>query len=185
MFNPKLWAVLQERHRDLKERGSSGSSEQATDSPRSAARAFHVLPVLLKNDLWKVLLQDLIKNKVISKLLVYLVVLVGAPIGGVTVGLFSTCPAVTEEYHVKIFMPVCQEKQVFAQAILIWLLTMKWKIDDVFWSSTLNPLHLAIQFNWSRGPHLCSVPKLGSLMLNRCIVLQTCWVSALISESPS
>ena len=95
MFNPKLWAVLQERHRDLKERGSSGSSEQATDSPRSATRAFHVLPVLLKNDLWKVLLQDLIKNKVISKLLVYLVVLVGAPIGGVTVGLFSTCPAVT------------------------------------------------------------------------------------------
>ena len=91
MFNPKLWAVLQERHRDLKERGSSGSSEQATDSPRSAARAFHVLPVLLKNDLWKVLLQDLIKNKVISKLLVYLVVLVGAPIGGVTVGLISTC----------------------------------------------------------------------------------------------
>ena len=88
MFNPKLWAVLQERHRDLKERGSS---EQVTDSPRSAARAFHVLPVLLKNDLWKVLLQDLIKNKVISKLLVYLVVLVGAPIGGVTVGLISTC----------------------------------------------------------------------------------------------
>ena len=80
------------RHRDLKEQGSSGSSEQATDSPRSAARAFHILPVLLKNDLWKVLLQDLIKNKVISKLLVYLVVLVGAPIGGVTVGLFSTCP---------------------------------------------------------------------------------------------
>ena len=95
MFNPKLWAVLQERHRDLKEQGSSGSSEQATDSPRSAARAFHILPVLLKNDLWKVLLQDLIKNKVISKLLVYLVVLNGAPIGGVTVGLFSTCPAVT------------------------------------------------------------------------------------------
>ena len=91
MFNPKLWAVLQERHRDLKERGSSGSSEQATDSPRSAARAFHVLPVLLKNDLWKVLLQDLIKNKVISKLLVYLVILVGAPIRGVTVGLISTC----------------------------------------------------------------------------------------------
>ena len=91
MFNPKLWAVLQERHRDLKERGSSGSSEQATDSPRSAARAFHVLPVLLKNDLSKVLLQDLIKNKVISKLLVYLVVLVGAPIRGVTVGLISTC----------------------------------------------------------------------------------------------
>ena len=91
MFNPKLWAVLQERHRDLKERGSSGSSEQATDSPRSAARAFHVLPVLLKNDLWKVLLQDLIKNKVISKLLVYLVVLVGVPIRGVTVGLISTC----------------------------------------------------------------------------------------------
>ena len=88
MFNPKLWAVLQERHRDLKERGSS---EQVTDSPRSAARAFHVLPVLLKNDLWKVLLQDLIKNKVISKLLVYLVVLVGAPIRGVTVGLISTC----------------------------------------------------------------------------------------------
>lgn len=51
MFNPKLWAVLQVRHRDLKERGSSGSSEQATDSPRSAARAFHILPVLLKNDL--------------------------------------------------------------------------------------------------------------------------------------
>ena len=91
MFNPKLWAVLQERHRDLKERGSSGSSEQATDSPRSAARAFHVLPVLLKNDLWKVLLQDLIKNKVIYKLLVYLVVLVRAPIRGVTVGLISTC----------------------------------------------------------------------------------------------
>ena len=88
MFNPKLWAVLQERHRDLKERESS---EQVTDSPRSAARAFHVLPVLLKNDLWKVLLQDLIKNKVISKLLVYLVVLVGAPIRGVTVGLISTC----------------------------------------------------------------------------------------------
>ena len=88
MFNPKLWAVLQERHRDLKERGSS---EQVTDSPRSAARAFHVLPVLLKNDLWKVLLQDLIKNKVISKLLVYLVVLVGVPIRGVTVGLISTC----------------------------------------------------------------------------------------------
>ena len=91
MFNPKLWAVLQVRQRDLKEWGSSGSSEQATDSPRSAARAFHILPVLLKNDLWKVLLQDLIKNKVISKLLVYLVVLVGAPIGGVTVGLISTC----------------------------------------------------------------------------------------------
>ena len=91
MFNPKLWAVLQVGHRDLKERGSSGSSEQATDSPRLAARAFHILPVLLKNDLWKVLLQDLIKNKVISKLLVYLVVLVGAPIGGVTVGLISTC----------------------------------------------------------------------------------------------
>ena len=91
MFNPKLWAVLQVRQRDLKEWGSSGSSEQATDSPRSAARAFHILPVLLKNDLWKVLLQDLIKNKVISKLLVYLVVLVGAPIGEVTVGLISTC----------------------------------------------------------------------------------------------
>ena len=91
MFNPKLWAVLQVGHRDLKERGSSGSSEQATDSPRLAARAFHILPVLLKNDLWKVLLQDPIKNKVISKLLVYLVVLVGAPIGGVTVGLISTC----------------------------------------------------------------------------------------------
>ena len=91
LFNPKLWAVLQVRQRDLKEWGSSGSSEQATDSPRSAARAFHILPVLLKNDLWKVLLQDLIKNKVISKLLVYLVVLVGAPIGGVTVGLISTC----------------------------------------------------------------------------------------------
>ena len=88
MFNPKLWAVLQVGHRDLKERGSS---EQATDSPRLAARAFHILPVLLKNDLWKVLLQDLIKNKVISKLLVYLVVLVGVPIGGVTVGLISTC----------------------------------------------------------------------------------------------
>ena len=45
--------------------------EQATDSPRSAARAFHILLVLLKNDLWKVVnvLQCLIKNKVISGLL--------------------------------------------------------------------------------------------------------------------
>ena len=47
-------------------------AEQATDSPRSAARAFHILLVLLKNDLWKVVnvLQCLIKYKVISGLLV-------------------------------------------------------------------------------------------------------------------
>ena len=38
--------------------------EQATDSPRSAARAFHILLVLLKNDLWKVVKQCLIKNEV-------------------------------------------------------------------------------------------------------------------------
>ena len=38
--------------------------EQATDSPRSAARAFHILLVLLKNDLWKVVKQCVIKNKV-------------------------------------------------------------------------------------------------------------------------
>ena len=50
------------------------------------------LPVLLKNDLWKVLLQHLIKNKVICRLLVYLVVFAGALIWGVTVGLSSTRP---------------------------------------------------------------------------------------------
>ena len=57
-------------------------------------------------------LQCLIKNKVISGLLVCLVVLVGPRILKVTVGLIqnTTSYGLKEEYHVKIFMPVCQGK---------------------------------------------------------------------------
>ena len=57
------------------------------------ARAFHILLVLSINDLLNVVvLQYLIKNKVISGLLVYLVVLLAARIRGVTVKLISTRP---------------------------------------------------------------------------------------------
>lgn len=64
--------------------------EQAKNSPRFAARPFHILPIQIKNDLWKfVHSQCVIKHEVVSRLVVYLVALVEASIRMITVEFFA------------------------------------------------------------------------------------------------
>ena len=79
--------VFEESHKrvSLKE-----LKEEATNSPRFAARPFHILPIQIKNDLWKfVHSQCVIKHEVVSRLLVYLVALVEASIRRITVEFFA------------------------------------------------------------------------------------------------
>ena len=90
-------------------------------------------------------------------------IIVGARIRGVTVGLVSTRPvtALKKNHMSRYSCHMSGEAGQLNGPILMWLLTMKWKIEDEFWSSSLNPLHFANQFDRLRGPHLCCVPKVG------------------------
>lgn len=163
MFRPDLRSALWGKHVDL---GSSGvwkvtrtlkGSFQSVEITRNkqskiSARAFHIVQILFKNDLWTVVdVQGLIKNKVISGLLtiVYLIVFFPTthPRDNSWINFDTPSYDPKEEYHVNVFVQVCQGKVNLNKPILVQWLRMKWKIENVFWSSSLNPL----EEDWNRS----------------------------------
>jgi len=66
--------------------------EIVSESPMSSARAFPILTVLMKKDLWYVVLHFLGTNRVTFVLLLDLVALERTRLVGITVGLTLTSP---------------------------------------------------------------------------------------------
>ena len=137
--------------------------EQVTDSPRSAARAFHILLILSKNYLCQVVdLQCLI--------------IVGARIRGVTVGLISTRPVTALK---KNNMSTYSCQYVMGSRLIEWAypsVIVDNKMEDLgsILKLVAESASLCKPVRSIEGPTLVLRTQGGtSTMLNRWIVLQT------------
>ena len=135
-----------------------------TERPMTSARAFHILTVWMKKDLWyEIFLHFLGTKRVTFVMLLDLVALERTRLVGITVG--STLTSSVTDLKKKtisgsILMPVRhREKVPFDQSVFIGFRAEERQVKDVFCIPALNLFCLTDQFFRLGRPHLGGVAK--------------------------